>query len=112
MTEWGPAEAQRRQDWRRAQRQLARTHHPDVAGGDTQRFVQLMHELDRRFDIRTRSGAVNRPWPTPAGSASVTIRRGPRARLRRGLQASGRAVRVVRAHLPRRVPGARRYIEL
>lgn len=91
---------------RRRQRRIARDHHPDV-GADPEQYLRLMRELDRSTAPGPGSPA---PRSGPAGSGSVTT--GAGSRLRRGVRRSRQVVRAVRARLPRRVPGARRYIDL
>lgn len=77
----------RHEEWRRARRAAVRAHHPD-AGGDAAALAAALAEVDRRFTAADR--------PSPRG-----LRR--RSRL---------AVRRLRSRLPRRWPGARRYIDL
>ena len=103
-----PRAAAGRRQWRREQRQIARLHHPDV-GGDPEQFLRLMRELDHRYGIAAAAEAA----PAAGTGPPVTVVRTAAGRLkyqvRRGLRRSGRALR---SHLPRQVPGSRRYIDL
>ena len=100
----GPADPGRRADWRRQRRQVMRRLHPD-RGGDAEVYFAALAEVDRAFGIRPVSPA--------AGSAGVTVRAHRARRLRLPMLRAARAgVRGARARLPRRVPGARRYIDL
>lgn len=99
--------------WRRARRQVALRHHPDL-GGDVDVYLRRMHEVDAAFERRGEPTSG-----TYAGSQQdlsdllVTPAQWPRARVLRGLRRRGRkAVTRVRARIPRRFPGARRYYDL
>lgn len=71
---------------RRARRALVKLHHPD-RGGDVDRFVEVLAALD----------------PHPAAPRTTGVPRPSWGRRRRALLLG------VRAGLPRRIPGARRY---
>lgn len=112
----GPVDAEvTRRQWRREQRRIARTHHPDV-GGEPGRYLRLMQDLDKRFGFGPGTsradvnGALSRPGPREP--VPVVIRTSRGVRLRRKLHRSAQVVRGVRARLPARMPGARRYIDL
>lgn len=86
---------------RRAQRRaVAMRHHPD-RGGDPAEFARLMAELDRPTAPAVAPGPVTVTGPGP-------VRRALRTAARAGRDAATR----VRRRLPRRAPGARRYIDL
>lgn len=99
-----------RQQRRREQRQIARLHHSD-RGGYTDRFRQLIRELDQRYASTCSAESARAAGPvvpvtvvvTATGTASL------KHRVRRTLR---KDERVLRSHLPRRVPGSRRYIDL
>lgn len=102
----GPDDPQLRAAWRRARRQVARDHHPDV-GGDIDTYLASIAQVDARFSAgpdrstsRRRVEIQRTPW--------TLLRRSLRRRLRR----TAGHVRDVRTRLPRRVPGSRRYIDL
>ncbi len=89
-------------DWRRARREVARGHHPDV-GGDAATFVHLLAEVDRRYG---RGGGPQ------IGVVPLT----PRIRVQRGVRRVARRAkahsRTLRTRLPRSVPGSKRYFQL
>lgn len=89
-------------EWKRRRRDVARRFHPDL-GGDPETYLRQMRAVDEEFGVGTRA----------YGSAdqSSTRRRGSRARhrARRRLKATARRVR---AKLPRRLPGSRRYFDI
>lgn len=91
-----------RADWQRARRAVARRYHPDL-GGDLDTYLRKVRAVDHAYghQVRTRGPGV------------VVTSAGALARLRRarhrGVRTSRRMVRSVRAHLPRGVPGRRRY---
>ncbi|QWZ07558.1 hypothetical protein KRR39_19330 [Nocardioides panacis] len=78
---------------RHARRELVKLHHPD-RGGDAERFVEVLAALD---PLPARADHPRTPGvpPTPARPSG--------GRRRRALLLG------VRAGLPRRIPGARRY---
>jgi hypothetical protein len=73
---------------RHARRELVKLHHPD-RGGDVERFVEVLAALD--------------PLPTQAEHRTTGVPGPSRGRRRRALLLG------LRAGLPRRLPGARRY---
>jgi len=87
---------------RRARREVARRHHPDV-GGDLDTYLELMERLDR--DPAEASGDV----VGPGGRVLSRRMRRLTARTRRRLR---QHTRTARGRLPKRFPGARRYIDL
>ncbi len=89
----GPVSPELREQWRRERRIIIRRHHPDV-GGDPALLQRLLDENDERYRRREQG-------PGPAGHPRS--RRPPLAR---------RAIRALRASLPRGWPGRRRYIDL
>jgi len=78
---------------RAMRRQLVKQHHPDH-GGDVDRFVEVLAALESPPTLPTLPSASPTTTPDPSVSG---------ARRRRGL------VRTVQTHLPRRLPGAKRY---
>lgn len=90
-------------EWRRARREVARKHHPDV-GGDAAAFVHLLDQVDRRYGRRGDGLQIGAVPLTPR----IRVQRGVR-RVARRAKAHGRTLRT---RLPRRVPGAKRYFQL
>ena len=87
-----------------ARRAVARQLHPDL-GGDVHKYLAAMEQVDRQFGVAVTPGAPG----TPAATPPVLHRR---FRLS-GVRGETRlAVRTVRAALPRRWPGSRRYGQL
>jgi hypothetical protein len=98
----GPVDPAKRAEWRRARRQVARRLHPDL-GGDPDEYLAALAGVDRAYGVHTTVPGYGRPQ----------IRMSPVRRLSRPLVRAVRAgARGLRARLPRRVPGARRYIDL
>lgn len=96
--ERGPSDPRQRAAWRAERIQVARRLHPDV-GGEAAQYLAALAAVDHRFGSarpQTRSG----PW--------VGLQRGVRRQMRR----SRTGLRELRARLPRKVPGAKRYIDL
>lgn len=106
MVPEGPAGDRAYAAWRSERRRVAKTFHPDV-GGDPEIFGQRMHAVDVRFGVaRSTAESVTpnrRPPPT-----TVRLARAARRSRRR----SRHAIRGIRAKLPRKLPGARRYTDL
>ncbi len=92
-----PADPARRSEWLAARAKVARRHHPDL-GGDVSEFIAALAEVDAAFAATTR--AADGRW--------VRLRRGVNRSVRRRRS----TLRTLRARLPRKVPGARRYIDL
>jgi len=86
--------------WRAERRAAARRHHPDL-GGDTQEYLSVMAEIDRRHG---------------AGAVRLLVADDHRSRAVRRLRATARraraASRTARTRLPRWAPGARRYTQI
>jgi hypothetical protein len=97
----GPADPWQRDQWRRARRQVARSYHPD-RGGESGEYLTRVAQIDRSFGVGVQAG-----HPVPAGRLAIA-----RRLARTGIRRSRKGVRAFRARLPRRVPGARRYIDL
>jgi len=96
-------ELQERLRWRRqARRDVARRHHPDV-GGNPEVYRELMHRLDHGVDETGQDGDLAHRVPLARKARRLVWR--TRRRLRRH-------ARVASGRLPRRIPGARRYIDL
>ena len=97
----GPTDPRRRAAWQAARRAAARRHHPDL-GGDTDSYLAALAEVDRQFDPAPVSAVPSSPgrW--------VQVRRAVNRQRRR----SRTRVRELRQKLPRRMPGAKRYIDL
>lgn len=93
--------------WRSERRRVAKALHPDV-GGDPQTYLRTMREVDRRHGISTSQASD--PAAARPRQRSLAHRLG-RAR-HTAARRSKRAVQNVRARLPRKVPGSRRYIDL
>jgi len=102
----GPADIGAYAAWRSERRRVAKSCHPDI-GGNPETFREQMRAVDVRFGV-ARSPAEpvipsRRPPPT-----TVRLARAARRSRRR----SRHAIRGIRAKLPRKMPGARRYIDL
>lgn len=92
---------------RARRRRLARALHPDF-GGDADAFVDAMASLPRAETSGSAGSADQAAAPRnapPDVQFTGTFRLGAAASLRR-------AVDTARGRLPRRWPGARRYIRL
>lgn len=94
-----PEDPQVRAQWLAARARVARAHHPDL-GGDPEEFIAAMAEVDARFAAS--------PLDLDEPGRLTRLRRG----WVRGSRRRRRMVRHLRARLPRRIPGARRYIDL
>ena len=90
------AEVERR--WRHERRMTIRLHHPDV-GGSAVMLRAALHNVDRRH------GKVR--YPEVTRHVSTRSRR-----LHRAARLSRHASRWVRGWIPRRWPGARRYVDI
>ncbi|MGJ9423067.1 hypothetical protein [Aeromicrobium sp. CF3.5] len=88
------------EQWRRERREIVRRHHPD-RGGDPALLVAELDRCDRRY----RQLPVD---VTATAGLAEPLRRG----LRRATRTARRQVRKVRANLPRRWPGHRRYHDI
>ena len=87
-----------------ARRAVARQLHPD-RGGDVHKYLAAMEQVDRQFGVAVTPGAPGESAATP----HVLQRRFRLA----GVRGETRlAVRALRAALPRRWPGSRRYGQL
>ncbi|MDQ3615772.1 MAG: hypothetical protein M3393_03945 [Actinomycetota bacterium] len=100
-----PADPSARRAWRQARREVAREHHPDH-GGDPAVYLRKMDEVDQGFLVDANSATV------PTLASSTRLRTRASRSLRRSRRRLGRGTRILRGALPRRVPGARRYVEL
>lgn len=83
---------------RARRRAIARQHHPDL-GGDPERYLAAMRELD----AAERTGA---PRPGHGRTTPLRVRTTVRSRLTRRVR---RAVRRLRQRIPRSMPGSRRF---
>lgn len=95
-------------------RALLRRHHPDL-GGDPEEFVRVMAAID----ALGAASAPTAPSPSREGtareaqhSAATGGPLGTTPRRRRRRRRARRLLLRVRAGLPRRLPGARRYGQL
>lgn len=94
----GPRDPRQRAVWRRERALVARRLHPD-RGGDADALIEALAEVDARYAA---------PLVTSPAGAWVGMRRTVTRQMRR----SQRGLRALRGRLPRRLPGARRYIDL
>lgn len=105
----GPADPVRRAAWTRARRAVLRANHPDV-GGDAEALIRLLAEVDKTY-----AGSIAAPTIT-GSSAWRDIDISPSGRVSRLASRTARQTRRVsraaRTRIPRRWPGARRYIDI
>lgn len=90
---------------RRERREIIRRHHPDH-GGDAEVLVAELAALEARQ--QSRPGDVPTLDLDSTSSIPEPVRRG----LRRASRSAHRAVRSVRAAVPRGWPGHRRYHDI
>ena len=98
--------------WRSERRAAARLHHPDV-GGDTQEYLRVIAAIDTQYGLGAAASEAS-PLARAAGRAPLRTGRLTRARRRAGraFRRARQLTQKIRARLPRRVPGARRYTQL
>ena len=97
----GPTDPLLRQQWRARRREAALEHHPD-RGGDAGR----LHEELARIDAAYSPSTLHLTYAAPGRLQPVS-----RA-LRRTAKVVRRRSRGVRARIPPRWPGSRRYLDL
>jgi hypothetical protein len=93
------------EEWRRARRAVARRYHPDV-GGDPEVYQREMRAVDSRFGGNKPTAGRS---PSRRSGARLALVQRVVWRARRGARLR---VRSLRAALPARWPGSRRFIDL
>ena len=88
---------------RAARREAVKRHHPDAGGSS-----DALHEALHRVELEHR--AVRRLTPIPQPVRPEIPADSPTAVRSNGVLRT--AIRQLQRHLPRRVPGSRRYIRL
>lgn len=83
---------------RARRRAIARQHHPDL-GGDPERYLAAMQELDA-------AAHADGSRPGDGRTTPLTVRTTVRSRVTRRVR---RAVRRLRQRIPRSIPGSRRF---